>query len=335
VQLRYAESGADAQWKTMIYGRITNMSFAFPSGGGSTVTLEGEDLASLLKQCPDDNQRFNHIDEVDAARRLLAAAPLSDALPLAAPTGAPRARFSAPLPALVFQKSSTYLQSLQALADRLDYEIFVDNDVLKGHELHFEPARSLWSVQGGAPREKATIQVVALEWGRDIIDFTPRLVVWEQYTGLRIRAAHPVRPSQRISESIGELELMEEVGLAPEPAPNQLNAVQVRRRFFNQGGERDNEPDRSCSGLDGERARLKVAAELRNKARELVTAELSTVGRPELRPGMFVSIERMREPFQGLYYVTKAVHTVDGSGYRTQLSLRRPFLYLPHQETRR
>jgi phage protein D len=63
--------------------------------------------------------------------------------------------------------------------------------------------------------------------------------------------------------------------------------------------------------------------------REFMTAETQVVGLPRLRPGQFVDIHGLRPPFDGYYYVTKTVHALDGSGYKTQLSLRRPGMMPP------
>ena len=65
--------------------------------------------------------------------------------------------------------------------------------------------------------------------------------------------------------------------------------------------------------------------------RELLTAEGSTIGRPELRPGVHIAIGGLYPPFDGVYYVTQTVHTFDTSGYRTQFSLRRPGMLDPSQ----
>ncbi|MFI0607089.1 MAG: phage late control D family protein [Anaerolineae bacterium] len=48
----------------------------------------------------------------------------------------------------------------------------------------------------------------------------------------------------------------------------------------------------------------------------------SVVGDPRVRPGEVVSIEGVGETFGGLYRVTSAKHSLDGSGYRTNFSVR-------------
>ena len=85
----------------------------------------------------------------------------------------------------------------------------------------------------------------------------------------------------------------------------------------------------SVGNVDNERARLWAAADMRKRARELLTATGSCLGFPELVPGVHVNLKGMRPPFTGLYYVTQTVHTLDSGGYKTQFSLRRPAMMDP------
>jgi phage protein D len=68
---------------------------------------------------------------------------------------------------------------------------------------------------------------------------------------------------------------------------------------------------------------------LRERAREFLTAEGSTIGFPKIRPGIHLNISGLRAPFDGLYYVTRATHTLDERGYRTGFSVRRPGMLPP------
>jgi phage protein D len=83
------------------------------------------------------------------------------------------------------------------------------------------------------------------------------------------------------------------------------------------------------SNLDEERAMIKAHKTLLDGAREMLTVEASTIGFPALRPGVHVRIQGLYPPFNGIYYVTKAIHALDGSGYRTNVTLRRPGMLPP------
>jgi len=56
---------------------------------------------------------------------------------------------------------------------------------------------------------------------------------------------------------------------------------------------------------------------------------VTVVGDPRLRPGRYVEIRGMRPPFDGFFYVTKAVHTYGTDGLRTKLTACRPGMELP------
>jgi phage protein D len=113
-----------------------------------------------------------------------------------------------------------------------------------------------------------------------------------------------------------------------EGAPKPKSAVALRRRFF-----ADEQPDNpfsvSVTNLDVDRALAHAKRLLRESARAFLTAEGSTIGFPKIRPGIHLRIGGLRAPFDGMYYVTQAVHTLDDRGYRTNFSVRRPGMLPP------
>ncbi len=312
VDLRY---GADP-WVPMIVARVTDVKFAFPNSGGAKITLKGEDLLSVLKCKDERDKRYRNDFEDDIVADVLQR---SGARLAAGSALAHLPRFDEGLRSVTHQKSQTYLKFIQSLAERLDYEVFVafsDNENPDSEiAFHFEATRSL--LLG---------DVFSLRWGRDILEFNPTFKVWEQFTSAVARGRHP-RNRQRIEETAAaraiEADLHQEEGNA---AP--LNAIAARERFF-EGHDCGNVEPVDVANLDSGRARRKAEAVLRKRAREFLTVEGKTIGSPALRPGMHMSIAGMSAPFDGLYYVTKTVHTLDNSGYRTGFSLRRPGMLPP------
>jgi phage protein D len=319
VDFRYAK---DTHWSPLILARITDIKFTFPATGGATVTLQGEDLLSLLKTKPTEDKRYRNQQELaivdDVLRRSGAGLTL-------APPLVPRPALREPLRSITHQKSKTYLQFLQELGEPLDYEVFVDFDDPTDENatavrLHFEPARSL-ALRG----------IVDVAWGQNLIEFQPVFKVWEQFTEATALGRHPSQ-RRRIEERVAVAAVTEELHPGPDQA-QPLDAIAARRRFF--GGETgtagsgDNAEAVDVSNLDSERARLKATSTLRKRAREFLTAEAATIGFPRLRPGLHASLTGFYAPFDGIYYVTKCVHTLDASGYKTQFSLRRPGMLPP------
>ena len=60
-------------------------------------------------------------------------------------------------------------------------------------------------------------------------------------------------------------------------------------------------------------------------------ADVTTIGFTGLRPGIHVNLSGLYAPFDGVYYVTTAVHTLsaEGKGFTTKCSLRRPGMLDP------
>jgi anti-sigma regulatory factor (Ser/Thr protein kinase) len=62
---------------------------------------------------------------------------------------------------------------------------------------------------------------------------------------------------------------------------------------------------------------------LDDRLHQLVEANGTTVGLPDLRAGQTVHIRRLGARFSGKYFVTKTTHTLDDNGYRTKFTAQR------------
>jgi phage protein D len=308
-----------APWVPMILVRVTDLQFSFPTAGGAKLTVIGEDLLSLLKT-PDRNRqdkRYAKADEMDMVVDVLSRSACG--LPLAPPQ-VPRVVFADKLRTVIHSGTQTFLQFLESLAERMDYELFVDFDDPTNPDsplsLHFEPARSLGLLGG-----------VDLEWGKNLSDFRPSFKVWEQYTKVTVKGTHP-QYRRIVEKDAGDSEVKKDLQKeAGQPAP--MSAIEARTRFFPDDQGSRNPYSLSVTGLDEQRAELKAARELRQRAREFLTATGSTIGFTDLRPGIHINLSGLRPPFDGLYYITQTTHTVDSGGYRTGFLVRRPGMLEP------
>ena len=70
-------------------------------------------------------------------------------------------------------------------------------------------------------------------------------------------------------------------------------------------------------------AARKLVSELIPKLNSRLTATGSTVGDPRILANTVLQLEGLGEEFGGLYRVTSATHTIDGSGYRTSFEVRK------------
>ncbi|MCY7353872.1 MAG: hypothetical protein LH470_02070 [Lysobacter sp.] len=67
----------------------------------------------------------------------------------------------------------------------------------------------------------------------------------------------------------------------------------------------------------------KILAEIIPRLNKRLTATGSTVGDPRIQAGRVLRVEGVGEQFGGLYRITGATQTLDGSGYRTQFETRK------------
>lgn len=309
-----APGSTNTQRALMLRARITDMQYLFPMEGGSKMTLKAEDALSLLKTKPTQDHAYRDKHETfmveDVLRR-------SDCGLSLAPTTLDEV--SGNLRRVTHRKGTSYYQFIEGLAKRLDYELWVDIDTES--LLRFKRARSL---ELGAAMD--------LVWGRDLVDFMPKFKGWDIYTKATAGGSTTGRRA-RIREVVSEAETKREIARDLHTAaggPSPMNAVDARQTFFSRERvQEENSVSIDTRNLDRSRAKQKAIAELRKSARAFLTAEATVIGMPTLRPGMHVNLQRLNVPFDGIYYVTKAVHTIDNSGYKTKVSLRRPGMLDP------
>jgi phage protein D len=80
---------------------------------------------------------------------------------------------------------------------------------------------------------------------------------------------------------------------------------------------------REISEVTQEEANARRDAELQRIRERYLTANATSFGRPDLRPGVTISIANLGARFGGAYYIESVHHSVSaGGGFRTQLQLR-------------
>lgn len=321
-----AAAVAAQNWVPMVAGPITDMKFTFSSGEGGQVTISGEDDLSRLKDKVEKRVELGRHSERNLVLRALAQAefPLDD---LAAPRVAWPAFATDESHGIdeSIQDGQSCLDFLQKLADRLDFEVFLEfadlTDPGSPLAFHFEPARSR------LPPDRTLRDIFVLRRETNLIDFSPTIKVVDQYSHVTIKGRHRDRNRpERVDRTALASILDDELHGAPEDPPLKAGP-EVRERFF--PGRPNPFTDSNQTNTDPERAEWQAQAVLRRKARELLTISATTLGLPRLRPGGHVEIRGFRPPFDGFYYVTQTVHTYGTDGLRTKFTARRPGMPLP------
>lgn len=174
----------------------------------------------------------------------------------------------------------------------------------------------------GSPADRLESEV-HLKYGRDLIDFSPRISNVGQVAGVRVFVWQPSQQSamavtvgwdwdrQSLTLSIVPAEAAE----ASKSDSPQLLLV-----------------DKPVTLADAPRT---ILGELLPRLNKRQTASGSTVGDPRIRAGKVIQFEGVGERFGGRYRVTSAHHTLDGGGWKTSFDCRKDIWFgsipLPEQ----
>jgi hypothetical protein len=272
----------------MLRGEITATSASFPSNGQPTLTVEGQSLYNRLfrkQQC----EPFKKMTDSDIAKRIAELPnlkwdaevdPTSIVYPLVSPGGMTLGAF------------------LLKRAQRIGYELTV-----KDRTLYFQQPRYI------AEPDPA----LTLEWGVNLISFTPRLSANNVVTEVAVRG------------------MLTAEGSGKDPVVGTARAGNERVKLGSQtGGEiaqgisDDNRvllEEHSLSSV--QEANDLALAHLETQAMEFIFGRGSCIGNHELSSRQVVELIGLGKRFSGRYYVTSTTHTIDSSGYRTDFEVRR------------
>lgn len=324
------EAASNQTWVPMIAGPISDMRFTFSEKDGARLTVCGEDDLCCLK-----NKNPNKIDYWAVNEKTI----VDDTIKR---SGCPLSLAPPTIPWPTFTESAgkalaeahfegqSYLDYLMHFAERWDMEVFMEqrdlDDPGAGEDFHFEPARS----------KTPPTNAYRVERGKNLIEFVPDIRCVDQWT----RVTCCGRDHTQTSANQLQATVPPEGAPPPEPLDNELHrdpsdpplvsGPEWRRRCF--GENPHTEINRR--GIDQERVEVMADAFYRRRAREFLKVEAETIGLPRLRAGAHLDIRGMRPPFDGFYYVEKAVHTYSPDGLRTHVLARRPGMpFPPYGET--
>jgi uncharacterized protein len=200
---------------------------------------------------------------------------------------------------------------LMRRARRLGYDLQVLPSV--------DPALGL-TVTGGGAGEPALFfgpsgteaATYALGWGRTLTRFDIAVRIREQVGEVTVRSTNPAAAgAQRDIEAVATLDDLD----LDLPDPKLLKTLtgalaKSLKVVVDQPVQNQAEADARALGL------------LRDKVKDMVTAEGGTIGFPHLRAGNPVEITGIGPRWSGLWVLTRTTHKIDVTGYRTTFSAR-------------
>ncbi|MBZ0303252.1 MAG: VgrG-related protein, partial [Anaerolineae bacterium] len=192
----------------------------------------------------------------------------------------------------VYQHNLTDMQFLTQRAQRLGYEVLVDD-----RTLYFrKPTGSRGNIE--------------LEWGTKLRSFKPRMTLWRQVDTVTVKGWNPQEKKEIVgkatsSQSSPKIGFGKNGGQAAQAAIGAAEEVVVRRPVATQ-----------------READLLAQALLDEINAGFIEADGVAIGNPNIKSGMKVKIAKVGSKFSGEYMVTAARHIYTPEGYETEFSVQ-------------
>jgi phage protein D len=284
----YMGYGDRGKLDLMITGVLTELSTSFPSSGLPQLTLSGYDNSYCLTKGTRSKNWENKKDS-DVVREIANDYNLT-----------PKVDDTQAVQPKIERSQESAAQFITKLANRNGFEFFV---VRK--ELVFrKPAND----------EKGVIE---LAWGRGLVSFSPEINLSEQVTQVEVYGWN----IQTKSPIVGKARKGDEPGRDPsrDSGKSRSSGAEYLQKVCrdSEATLRVREPVFSQQEAD-QRAR----AILKRRAEGFVGGRGESIGIPDIRANVNVSLKGLGDFFDTTLYVHQATHTVDTSGYRTTFEVK-------------
>jgi phage protein D len=204
---------------------------------------------------------------------------------------------------LVIQPNIDDARFLMWRAKRIDFDCFIRIDPDNGLD-------TLYFVAQANARGTRPTRTYVFEWGKSLINFNPVFNIGQQVSRVTVRSWDP-RTKQAISYTAGPDDLPQS------SAAGASGPELVEKRL---GDKQDVVIDQPVASM--QEARELAISLLRERAYEALTGTGQVIGLPDLRPDDFIELQGVGKRFSGRYHVTKVEHSLGGSGYLTQFSVK-------------
>ncbi len=300
---------------TMFVGRITGVASSFPASGVPQLTVTAQDARHRMKE---GKQAAWHHRPVPSYGNLpktdpeigAAVARKYDLEVKVDPVGAKLAAVLAVATSVGLATDPDSAQkAVRRQINESDYDFLRRVAKQNGLEMvidHSTPNAGL-KLRFFSPLDQLDANL-ELEYGRSLIDFTPRESSVGQVSAVTANvwvAAAKKQFGVTLSTKEGQPELTLSVTPKPAPPDDPKNIVVL------------DEP------LTPATAPQRLIGELMPRLNERLTGSGSTIGDPRILAGTVLRLSGLGKRFGGLYRVTSATHTIDSSGYRTRFDGRK------------
>lgn len=296
-------------------GEITGVEPSFPNSGMPTIHVTAHDFLQRLTHGKVDRAFYIDIPEtvtiplpdpvvaaiVSGSNLLIPAldpvgGALSTLMTLASFIAAP----DEPQKWVRKQQGQSDFDFLTAVAKENGWEMYIDHtQEPKGYVLRFQ-----FLIQDYSPS-------VTLEWGKSLMDFTPRITTVGDVFGV----------SARVWVASLQIEFVIVVSWDYDRAAFNLMIYPGLGDLSTLlGGNTSKTISIEPTGF-GNTLR-EILTELLPRLNNRLTGSGSTIGNLAIKPGKVANLVGLGSQFSGLYRITSATHTFDGSGYKTSFKGR-------------
>jgi uncharacterized protein len=174
-----------------------------------------------------------------------------------------------------------------------------------------------------SPADRLTPDVT-LKWGRDLIDFAPRITTVGQVAAVRIPLWIPALKTE-LTVTVGWDWDRQSLDISISPGFGMRTSEEGDEGQFTLLGK-------PVTLTDAPRT---ILGELLPRLNRRLTASGNTVGDPRLKAGSVIRVEGIGEQYGGLYRTTSVTHVIDAGGWRTSFEARKEIWFgsipLPEQ----
>lgn len=269
--------------KLMLTGNIVSLRVNFPSGGIPQLQVSGMDfLDSMMKDSRPktwENMTYKQIVEEIITKKYKSKYRIK-----ALEVGETKVNYKT-----VSQNQKSDFQFIKDIAEENSFEFFARGDAFFFRE-----------------RPKKGEPQVALEWGRNLLSFSPEVNLSGQVSEVNVtswdRNKTLIKGKSKASAFPG--------------GSSKSGREMVKESY---GG--CSVMHRHVRAESQEEADTKAEAIHKNMENRLVTGGGESIGLPEIRTGMFIALEGLGKKFSKSYYLVSTEHTVSSSGYRTNFKV--------------
>lgn len=278
--------------RTMLKGEITSLRPAFPASGASTLAVSG---VNILHRFRTQQESRTYIDKKDSEIAQEVCQRLN--VDLDAPFASDEPTFE-----YIVQDNQYDIIFLMERARQVGYDIFV----AEGNEA--EPNRTKLLYRPSTSVHHPTYK---LTYGKSLVEFQPELTTANQVSKVTVRGWDRVRKvaisytatrDQVTTRGVGDRGGQGEINASIEPRAEIVASKPVE------------------SQAEAQRLATQI---LEGIAKEMVKANGSVPGLPDIRAGTVLDIDGLGTRFSGRYFVTATTHAIGDSGYTTQFECRR------------